>query len=394
LTVDPLDPAQPAGAPADGAQARLRTLHQIARSRHAFIDRMAIALYDPDVDLLKTFVSSSVSAADEHGELIRYEALLADVPSLADLARTCSTRVVDDLAADLPGSSSVHAAWLHSQRYRASYTLPVYQGDRLAAFLFFDSHQPGVFTPKVTQFLDLFAELAGQVVLLRLSAARSLIGAVKLACDLAGRRDSDTGAHLRRIGLFSRLIARRLAPQLGLSDEYVESIRLFAPLHDIGKIAIPDRILLKPGRLAPEELAHMRQHVQYGVEMVERMLDDLGLGTDAAAGIMRNIVAGHHERCDGSGYPLGLKGNAIALEARIVAVADVYDALSVVRPYKPAWEPERYAAELRAQVKAGILDGDCVEALLAEPAACARIHSRFGDPFADSRPDAADNNRT
>jgi HD-GYP domain-containing protein (c-di-GMP phosphodiesterase class II) len=165
-------------------------------------------------------------------------------------------------------------------------------------------------------------------------------------------------------------------------------VHLFAPLHDIGKVGIPDRILLKPGPLTPEELAEMRGHVALGEQMVDRMIDDLGLGQDQAAQIMRNIVAGHHERCDGSGYPRGLQGAQITLEARIVAVADVYDALSVPRSYKPAWLPHDYAAELRRQASVGMLDGDCVEALLGAPAACAEIHARFADPGLPG-PDAA-----
>jgi HD-GYP domain-containing protein (c-di-GMP phosphodiesterase class II) len=332
-------------------------------------------LYDVDLDLLKTFVSSN----GPNDSLVRYEAHLDDVPSLRELMEQRRSRVVDDIDQQFT-APSIHTDWLKSQRYRASYTLPVYHGETLAAFLFFDSRQVGVFTAEVTAFLDLFAELAAQLYLHRASAVRTLIGAVNLACGLASQRDVETGQHLRRIGLYARLIARRLAPQLGLSDEFIEYLHLLAPLHDIGKVGIPDRILLKPGRLDADELIEMRSHVERGVVMVDHMIADLGLGDDCAATMMRNIVAGHHERCDGSGYPRGLAGEQISLEARIVAVADVYDALSTVRHYKPAWEPSRYAAELRRQAAAGMIDGACVEALLADPVACAEIRDRYADP--------------
>jgi HD-GYP domain-containing protein (c-di-GMP phosphodiesterase class II) len=389
----PTHTGQPLAAPADDAaghdiQARLQGLHLIAQGHYAFVDRIAMALYDPAVDLLKTFVSSN----GDGDTLARYEAHLVDVPSLQELAHTRRTRVVDDISTQFTAPSA-HTEWLKSQRYRASYTLPVYSGDRLAAFLFFDSRTPGVFTPAVTAYLDLFAEVAAQLYLLRQSAARTLIGAVNLACGLTGQRDSETGQHLRRIGLYARLIARRLAPRLALSDEYVEYVHLFAPLHDIGKVGIPDSILRKPGPLTPMELTQMRGHVRLGEQMVDRMIDDLALGKDRAAQIMRNIVAGHHERCDGSGYPRGLTGDQIALEARIVAVADVYDALSVERSYKPAWTPDRYAAELRRQAAAGMLDSGCVEALLADPAACAEIQARFADPHAAGGDTTADASR-
>ncbi len=368
--------ALPAPVVGDNVEARLRSLHQIAKSRYAFIDRIAIALYDADLDLLKTFISSN-GASDA---LLRYEAHLSDVPSLRELMLQRRSRVVDDIEQRFTAPTA-HTEWLKSQRYRASYTLPVYQGEALVAFLFFDSRQVGVFTPEVTAFLDLFAELAAQLYLSRASAVRTLIGAVNLACGLAGQRDVETGQHLRRIGLYARLIARRLSGRLHLSDEYVEYLHLLAPLHDIGKVGIPDRILLKPGRLDPDEAAQMRGHVELGVQMVDHMIDDLGLGGDLAARMMRNIVAEHHERCDGSGYPLGLTGEHISLEARIVAVADVYDALSAVRYYKPAWDASAYIAELRRQAAAGMVDADCVEALLADPAACDEIRDRFADPL-------------
>ena len=375
-TISGRSPTVSTPAIGDNVEARLRSLHQIAKSRYAFIDRIAIALYDADLDLLKTFISSN-GASDA---LVRYEAHLADVPSLRELATERRSRVVDDIEQRFTAPTA-HTEWLKSQRYRASYTLPVHQGESLIAFLFFDSREIGVFTPEVTEFLDLFAELAAQLHLTRASAVRTLIGAVNLACGLAGQRDIETGQHLRRIGLFARLIARRLAGRLRLTDEYVEYLHLLAPLHDIGKVGIPDRILLKPGRLDPDEAAQMRGHVDLGVQMVAHMIDDIGLGDDLAARMMRNIVAEHHERCDGSGYPLGLTGDRISLEARIVAVADVYDALSAVRHYKPAWDVKAYTDELRRQAAAGMIDADCVEALLADPAACEEIHDRFADPL-------------
>ncbi|MFM2120566.1 MAG: hypothetical protein RL722_2034, partial [Pseudomonadota bacterium] len=241
------------GVLGDSVQTRLQFLHEVARRRFEFIDRIAMALYDPAQDLLKTFASS-----DGPGQpLVRYEAHQADVPSLRDLATQRRARVVDDIAAGLAPGHSVHGQWLSSQRYRSSYTRPVFHGEELAAFLFFDSRQPAAFNAEVTGFLELFADLVAQAYLARLAAARTLIGSINLACGLAGQRDSETGQHLRRIGLFSRLIARRMAPAWQLGDEFIEYLYLFAPLHDIGKIGIPDRILQKPGRLDEAELALM-----------------------------------------------------------------------------------------------------------------------------------------
>lgn len=150
-------------------------------------------------------------------------------------------------------------------------------------------------------------------------------------------RDEDTGLHTRRVGWLSE----RLARALGLDDDLVELISLAAPLHDIGKIAIPDHILLKPGRLTPEELRHMQEHAAVGA----RMLEDSRFPLLQAA---HEIALYHHERWDGAGYPQGIRGTDIPIMARIVAVADAFDALTHERPYKRAWKVEEALAELFA----------------------------------------------
>ncbi|NJO81536.1 MAG: response regulator [Blastochloris sp.] len=150
-------------------------------------------------------------------------------------------------------------------------------------------------------------------------------------------RDEDTGLHTQRVGRLSALIARAI----GLDDELVALIGLAAPLHDIGKIAIPDHILRKPGRLTPEELRHMQEHAAVGA----RMLEDSRFPLLQAA---YEIAFYHHERWDGAGYPQGISGDSIPIMARIVAVADAFDALTHERPYKRAWSVEEALAELRA----------------------------------------------
>ena len=125
----------------------------------------------------------------------------------------------------------------------------------------------------------------------------------------------------------------------------------------------------------------MKKHVQLGTLMIDQMVDDLGLNQNAAASIMRNVVSGHHERGDGSGYPLGLTNKDIPIEARIIAVADVYDALSTVRPYKKAWSEEEVIAELKKEVAVGHLDEDCVNALLQATKERLEIQTLFADPI-------------
>jgi putative two-component system response regulator len=141
----------------------------------------------------------------------------------------------------------------------------------------------------------------------------------------AESRDSDTGQHIHRMSRYCALLARRV----GLSDERCEHIRLASILHDVGKIGIPDRILLKPGRLTPDEFAQMKQHVEIGYRTLAGSNSEL---LQLAAVIAKT----HHEKYDGSGYDVGLVGKAIPLEGRIAAIADAFDALASHRVYKPA----------------------------------------------------------
>jgi HD-GYP domain-containing protein (c-di-GMP phosphodiesterase class II) len=357
-----------------GLGERIQSLHSILLARYPFIGRIALALYDPDTDLLKTFASSNEGGPT----LKRYEARLADVPSLAELRDKRQPRVVDDIAESFPAASA-HTDWLKAQHYRSSYTLPIFRGTELSAFLFFDSTERSAFPPLVRLVLDQFADIISQLYLLRLSAVHHLIGAVDIATGLARIRDVETGRHLERMAKYSRLIAKGVAERYGLNDEVIEYLHLFAPLHDIGKVGIPDAILLKPGKLDADEWKLMQQHVAIGEELIDHIVSDLGLQGDTAALIMRQVVAGHHERGDGSGYPRGLRMNDIPVPARIVAVADMYDALSSLRPYKQPWDEARCAAELRTQAERGLIDGDCVEALLADDAARREIRERFAD---------------
>ncbi|NHN28256.1 HD-GYP domain-containing protein [Paenibacillus agricola] len=151
-------------------------------------------------------------------------------------------------------------------------------------------------------------------------------------------RDDLTGQHTQRVGWLSGLIAVRL----GLSEQQVNLIKKAAPLHDIGKIGIPDEILLKPGRFEPHEFERMKAHTSIGASILEGSYFTIL----KLAGI---IARSHHEKWDGSGYPEGLQGEAIPLEARIVALADFYDALTHERPYKKAWTPEETLAEVEKQ---------------------------------------------
>ena len=166
-------------------------------------------------------------------------------------------------------------------------------------------------------------------------------------------RDDDTGQHTQRVGQ----LAARLAQVLGQSEDEVELMRRAAPLHDVGKIGVPDRVLLKAGRLNQDEIALMQRHTVIGGAI-------LSGSTVPLLALGREIAVSHHERWDGTGYPYGAAGVEIPLPGRIVAVADVFDALTHGRPYKNAWSVAQAHAEI-AQERGRQFDPDVVDAFLS-----------------------------
>jgi len=180
-------------------------------------------------------------------------------------------------------------------------------------------------------------------------------------------RDPETGAHIQRMSNYSHLIAK----QLGLPLDEQELILRAAPMHDIGKIAIPDHILLKPGKLDTAEFTIMKTHAEKGWEILRDSKSHL---LDIAAIIARS----HHEKFDGTGYPLGLKGKDIPLHGRIVAVADVFDALTTERPYKKAWEVEP-ALEFLHEGAGSHFDPLCIAAFVSRIDEALIIRASFQD---------------
>lgn len=367
------EPSQPAGAGAaqTSFSDRLQALHGEIVERYPFVDRIAVALYDAKTDLLKTFAHSSRGPSP----LNAYQAKLSDTPSLLDLARTRRRRVINDLAS-VQGKLAEHTRRITGHGYRSSYTSPIFVDGELLGFLFFDARIESAFTPESLPYLDLFGQIISLVIVNELTALHTLVGTVQVARSFTSLRDIETGAHLDRMSRYARIVAVELAPQHGLSDEFIEHIFLFAPLHDIGKIGIPDAILLKPGPLTAEEDLVMRSHVEKGMEIMERMISDFGLHALKHLDMLRNIVRFHHESVDGNGYPCALAGNQIPLETRIISVADVFDALTSKRPYKPAWSNDDSFAQMRAM--AGFrLDAECVAALEKNRAQVEEIQQRF-----------------
>jgi HD-GYP domain-containing protein (c-di-GMP phosphodiesterase class II) len=356
---------------------RLSSIHSNILETFPDVDRIACALYDPKEDVLKTFINSTNSGS----ALTDYRYSLSASRSLSELALSSSSRVIDDIVETFK-SKAEHTNWLVSQGFRSSFTVPIRNDQALFGFIFFDSRQKAAFTDELQRQLLFHCNLIGMLISNEFVLVRTILESTRIALELTEARDFETGEHLERVAKYSELIARHIAPDHHLSDEFVAMVHLFAPLHDIGKIGIPDHILLKPGRLNPDERKIMETHVERGVKIVDGTMTIAGGHEMPDAQILRNIVLCHHEFLDGSGYPRGLKGDQIPLEARIVAVADVFDALTSIRPYKTHWSNDAAMEDLLSMADQGKLDPSCVMALQKNRESIEDIQRRYSEGLA------------
>ena len=199
--------------------------------------------------------------------------------------------------------------------------------------------------------------------------------------SLAETRDSDTGNHIRRTQHYVRALAQHLKPHARftshLTDSAIDVLFKSAPLHDIGKVGIPDRILLKPGQLTPDEFEIIKTHTTLGHDAIEQAEQTLGASADFLR-VAKEIALSHQEKWDGSGYPQGLAGDDIPMSARLMAVADVYDALISERVYKRAMPHDR-AVAIIFQGRGAHFDPDMVDAFIEIQSEFQAIAQRFSD---------------
>jgi putative two-component system response regulator len=203
--------------------------------------------------------------------------------------------------------------------------------------------------------------------------------------SLAETRDSDTGNHIRRTQYYVKALAEKLRthPRFTsfLTDQNIAMLFKSAPLHDIGKVGIPDRIQLKPGKFEPEEFEIMKTHAALGRDAIQSAEDQLGMKVDFLT-MAKEIAYGHQEKWDGGGYPKGVAGDAIPIPARLMAVADVYDALISRRVYKEGM-PHEKAVQIIAASKGSHFDPDMVDAFMALQDEFQAIAKRFADSDQD-----------
>lgn len=350
---------------------KLVSAHIKLQEKFPFLARIAIALYDQETAILKTYLHSS----GEDNPIEHYQTHIDNAPSLKRLLEEKCPRVINHQLT-FEDDSSPHTQRIGRQGYAASYTLPIFNNGTFIGFLFFNSYEKDVFTETVLNELDLYGHILSLMIINEISSINTLTAALKTTGHITHLRDPETGSHLDRMSRYSRLIARALAAQYHLDDDFIEHVYMFSPLHDIGKIAIPDEILLKDSSLSSDEMEIMKTHTTRGLSMIDDLLMNFGLDNISHTDILRNIALSHHEKMNGSGYPEQKSGDDIPLEARIVAVADVFDALTSHRSYKEAWSNQD-AFKLLQKLSGEELDAACVNALIENEAEVIEIQHHF-----------------
>lgn len=317
--------------------------------------RIALAFLDSSGYLI------AENAISDHGPLRLTQGYseLIENTSLSQLVDSGEPRIIDDLRQVLADHKSPSTQLIVDEGYLSSLTVPIHFTMRCVGFVFLNADRVGAFNKEhVAHVLQVFSILKNYVYhhyivqLLLAETSRAFVGAME-------KKDDETSAHIVRMSRYSHVIARGIAeryrqgllgPEYYLNEQMVREILWFAPLHDLGKIGIPDVVLFKTGAFDPPERAIMETHVTMGQKIISTLNDNLSkyLGT-TFLDTCTQIIAGHHEHWNGKGYPKGLAGFDIPLPARIVALADVFDALTSARPYKEAWSLDRAFALIKAE---------------------------------------------
>ncbi|MEZ8353151.1 HD-GYP domain-containing protein [Vibrio splendidus] len=350
-------------------------LFRLAREHYPILSRLSVVLCSEN-RASNYFVSDSLCQEAEH----RYiEQELKPESELSRMAESLDTRIIDDLTSTHPTKQVSHLLKLGHQ---SSYTTPIHYQESNLGFVFINASSIGFFAQQYIQCdIAYLTQVISSLFIQLFERQRHFQSSLAIALNMGHARDPETKEHLIRMGKYSEQLARTLSHSNNeITHQFIHRIRLYAPFHDIGKYRIPDNVLFSTGSFTKEERAIMNNHTLYGEEMVN---DVVALSHHSSMCMdeiqfIKNIVRHHHERFDGRGLPDGLSQDAIPLEARIVTLADVFDALMSKRAYKHAWSLNDVMAYIEAHT-GSMFDPECVSALKQNLDSFMAIRDQYND---------------
>ena len=343
------------------------TFEYVFKSFKEFIpyNRIGMALIDEKGEEIRAEIARSDSS---NIRLSNGYAIPVKQTSLMSVMETGQPRIINDLKAYLkqyPHSESTKL--IVEEGVRSNLTLPLKVNDKCIGIIFFSSHRKNSYNHSHVNFLSRLADHLAVSFEKSILVEDLVLAAITGFANLAESRDNDTGKHIERMRDYSVVIARHLSLNPKYADivtrEYIRKIYNFSPLHDIGKVGIRDDILLKPGKLLPEEFEIMKKHTLIGAKTLKKAEKTLKNKSRSLFKTGIEIALYHHEKYNGTGYPSGLAGDDIPLSARIVSVADVFDALTSKRPYKEPFLLEQ-SFKVIADERNKSFDPDVVDAFL------------------------------
>ncbi|MDD3172909.1 MAG: HD domain-containing protein, partial [Herbinix sp.] len=361
----------------------METLIYINKKFSSFIpyNYIGIGLINDDKKILKASYGVSDGTIIGLPDSIVGTTWAVDDTSLDILLNTGEARIINDLEKYCEGKPlKPYNKALLEAGVRASIALPLKVSGEPVGMIFFSSNSKNVYNEGHLNFLSTLANSIAISFNQDIITNEMLYSSILALAKLSEARDEDTGEHMDRMSKYARMIAQLLYDNGSypeeISIEYIDQIERFSPLHDIGKVGILDGILLKPGKLTQEEFDEMKKHAIFGAKVLKSADKNMQRRGISLFSMGIEIAEGHHEKWDGSGYPYGKCGSEIPLSARIVAIADVFDALTSKRPYKEAF-PFDKSVEIIAEGKGSHFDPKIVDVFLENRELIKELYNKF-----------------
>jgi HD-GYP domain-containing protein (c-di-GMP phosphodiesterase class II) len=359
------------------------TLEYVFNSFKEYIpyNRIGIGLLD--------YSTNTVYCQSVHSDRTRYLKsgynTFINLTSLQGVLDSGKPRIIHDLSNHLKKNPhSEPTKLMLKEGFLSSVTLPLYVNKNPIGFAFFTSDKANVYKNEHVEFLEQIATYIALSVEKDILINDLILVSITGLAKLVESKDSETGLHIERIRSYSQIIASELSRTDKykdiIDDHFIKDIYDFSPIHDIGKVGIADGILLKPSKLSPEEFEVMKKHTVIGADVLRKSGANLFRKGKNYFSVGIDIAISHHEKVNGTGYPFGLKGEEIPLSARIVSVADVFDALTSRRVYKEAIAVDS-SFEIIENESGKSFDTDVVKAFSDSRNEIAAVFHRYKEDF-------------